>query len=47
MYREVLFYDEGRSILLIIKTIYSSKHTQSINKIILIKNGEILKVFKR
>ena len=30
-----------------IKTIYSSKHTQSINKIILIKNGEILKVFKR
>ena len=30
-----------------IKTIYSSKHTQSINEIILIKNGEILKVFKR
>ena len=30
-----------------IKTIYSSKHTQSINEIILIKNGEILKAFKR
>ena len=30
-----------------IKTIYSSRHTQSINEIILIKNGEILKVFKK
>lgn len=30
-----------------IKTIYSSRHTRSINKMILIKNGEIVKVFKR
>ena len=38
---------EPEDVELQIKTIYSSRHTQSIDTIILLKNGVILRIFKR
>ena len=38
---------ELKDIELQVKTIYSSRHTQNINVVMLIKDGNILKIFKR
>ena len=38
---------ELKEVELQIKTIYSSRHTKNINEVILIRDGNILKIFKR